>query len=135
MQYRVMKDSNLVELRKSLDPHFCGDTSVDPNNYRGGSEGHCAAVALLIYSIVGGKFVSTRSEGTSHWFNRLYLPEGARDVDLTGDQFGHDAVRVVPVGELYPDGVLREKHEVSRSTRDRARLLAKRAGLSVPEDM
>ncbi len=123
---------NLAALRKILESQFSADTSVDERHYRGGSDGHCAAVATIIYFALGGELISTNSERISHWYNRLVLEDGPYDIDLTGDQFGHAPVRVVPAGDLYSDGAVRDSRDVNESTLLRARRLAERAGLTPP---
>lgn len=88
-------------LRALLEPAFCGETSFSGDAYRGGSDGHCAAVALLVWAMFGGDMQSTTHEGVSHWFNRVkYLGEWY-DMDLTGDQFGLPPVQITPAGDMY----------------------------------
>lgn len=74
--------------------------------------------------------MSTRVDGTSHWFNRF--PDavgGGLDVDLTADQFGGPPVASSSLGTLYGETKQREWGELNAETLDRASRLASRAGL------
>jgi hypothetical protein len=51
------------------------------------------------------------------------------DVDLTGDQFGLPPVQLARGGQLYGGSRVRRSSEVNQSTRMRAALLARRAGV------
>jgi hypothetical protein len=68
--------------------------------------------------------------GHSHWMNRLDHAGDKIDVDLTGDQFGLDPVQIGPPDTLYPGLRLRTESELTVETLERARLLARRAGLA-----
>ncbi len=122
------------DLREAVGNVFGPDTAWDPAAYRGGADGHCAAVSAIVWALLGGELVSTARERVSHWHNRLPVrrEDGQTDfvdVDLTGDQFGHAAVRVSVGRHLYDDGRARTGADLADETLVRASLLAKRAGL------
>lgn len=120
-------------LRAKLEPAFSPDTALPGTAGGPCSAGHCAAVALLLTQTLGAEILSTIVEGQSHWFNRLEVPDGYIEIDLTGDQFGLPPVQVSLVGRsLYPSHRSREPSEATAETRARARLLAQRAGLTLP---
>lgn len=122
--------SRLNELRDRLEAVFTADTAVPGIVYpaTGSPAGHCAIVAKLLHDKLGGEFVSARVDGVSHWFNRL-IDEGVWvDVDITGDQFHGERVRIGRPGKLWPDTDARSQYDldVSKSTLDRYALLCYR---------
>jgi hypothetical protein len=114
-------------IREKLEPAFCPATASPstPPGATPSSTGHCAAVAFLLRERFGGQYVSTKVDGVSHWFNRV----GGRDVDLTGDQFGFDRVRVALAGGLHEETRVRRPDEMNTETRARGVLLGRNAGL------
>ena len=120
-----MLHRQLVDIKKLLSAHFAEDTAYPGTVYTTLTAGHCAAVAAIVYDQFGGEFVSARHEGRSHWFNRIE----DFDVDLTGDQYGLEPVRVGATGSLYSGTRVRDAGDMGHETRVRARLLALRAGL------
>ncbi len=110
----------LSQLRNYLELYFKSDTSNNPSLYKGGSHGHCVMVSMLLHKLFDAKFLSTKFEETSHWFSRLTLHDGKlADVDLTGDQFGHDKVRIKSINELYSDAQIRNSREINSETQSR----------------
>lgn len=93
------------------------------------SAGQCAAAALVVQQLIGGKVVSAQVQGESHWFNRIEYEGRCWDADLTGDQFGFPRVQLSAAGSLYPDGRVRDHSHVAPETLDRVRRLKSRAGL------
>lgn len=125
---RALEDV-LLGLRQRLDAVFARDTAHPDSLPTTPSAGHCAAVALIVQSALGGELVSTVHRDESHWFNRLRIGTGVVDVDLTGDQFGFAPVRLSAAGGLFPNSHVRGGKDVADETIDRARLLARRASL------
>lgn len=124
-----LTESALHDLRHALEAVFAADTAVDPRSYRGGADGHCAAVSAIVQALWGGVFMSTTDEGVSHWYNRLVIDDGtAIDTDLTGDQFGRDPVRVA-LGPLYAHARVRTRDDLTDETLRRAILLSRRADI------
>lgn len=117
-------------LRLRLERVFAQDTALISAREDGPSAGHCAVVAAIFQEVLGGRLVSARVEGESHWFNRLPGVDATYDVDLTGDQFGRASVEIEREGGLYPDARERDGNELSEETLIRAVRLAKRAGLA-----
>ena len=117
-------------LRSRLEIAFAPDTAADGFKGSAASTGHCAAVAAIVYEILGGDMISTKTGRQSHWLNRLHDHERSVDVDLTGDQFGLPPIQITKAGELYAETRLRFSSELSPETLVRARLLAERAGLT-----
>lgn len=119
-EMRELSIEYLKSFREQLEPHFNADTSNDFEGYRGGSHGHCVMVSMLLHALFDAEYVSTKLEETSHWFSRFRTEDGkAFDVDLTGDQFGHEKIRVKPAGELYPDVRVRTFDDINHETRVR----------------
>lgn len=118
-------------IRKALEPAFARDTAIDQMSGPVPSAGHCAAVAVLINKLLGGALVSAFVEGQSHWFNRMQVGDAIIDVDITGDQFGLDAVRIENAGSLYEGTRERAFTEIHEETLRRATRLAERAGLGL----
>lgn len=123
------------DLRQALGNAFGRDTAWDAAAYRGGADGHCAAVAAIVWMLLGGELMSTASETVAHWYNRLTVrrddgAEGFVDLDLTGDQFGYAAVRLSFQQVLYEDGRQRTGADLADETLGRARRLAQRAALA-----
>lgn len=85
--------SRLESLRSTLEPNFQTDTAVFQGT-DGYSEGPSACVAVIVRALFGGQFVSSTVRRDSHWFNRLEARGDGYYVDLTGDQFGFDPVRI-----------------------------------------
>ncbi len=121
-------------LRKELEREFRSDTAAQGYTGSVPSSGHCAAVAVIVREIIGGEFASALVDGTSHWFNRIHIGSTAWDVDLTGDQFGGNAVTIAEAGTLYSGTRVRLLAEVNAETLSRAKLLAHRAGLMLAEN-
>jgi len=119
----------LHALRASLEGAFAPDTAMPGLTGVSQSTGHCAAVAWILHELLGGKLVSARVEGQSHWFNRLEVDGDIVDVDLTGDQFRRPPVQIANQGTLYGGTVERSEIEVNAETRARAALLRTRAGV------
>jgi hypothetical protein len=119
--------SQVVKLRRTLEQVFAPDTAQGARRGAPPSYGHCAAVAALVYERMGGTLVSTVFANKSHWFNRLPVGNGLIDVDLTGDQFGRDAVQIAPPGQLYNHTKERSFNELNLETRARAQALRQRA--------
>lgn len=124
-------EASLYLLRGRLALAFAPDTAAAGFSQSVPSSGHCAAVAVIVHGLLGGELVSTKVDGQSHWFNRLPVDGGYLDVDLTGDQFGRAELQISAVGTLYPDTRVRALEELKKETTDRARLLAKRAGVAL----
>jgi hypothetical protein len=122
--------AKLEALRTKLEVAFGPDTALGPYNPQLPSTGHCAAVAAIVESQLGGTFASATVGGISHWFNRFALEGGVVDVDITGDQFGHERIRIANKGTLFQGTRERKMTELNEETRKRSRLLAERAGLS-----
>jgi hypothetical protein len=120
---------HVANLRLRLEQAFAPETSVDGSECAIASAGHCAAAAAIVHQTIGGLMVSAVVNGTSHWFNRFYLREGVFDVDITGDQFGYEAIRVARKNGLFEGTRERADAEVNEDTWRRAMLLATRAGL------
>jgi hypothetical protein len=120
---REMLESDLTTFRDLIAPHFSPETSsykeIPSSVLNVPSAGHCAVVAVIINDLFGGKFVSCKVDGVSHWFNRI----GAFDVDITGDQFGRPIVQVGPMGKLYEGTRIRKVTEVNDETLRRASIL------------
>lgn len=123
--------TRLTELRSRLEASFGLDTAAPGTISAIPSAGHCAAVAAIVYSEFGGELVSTFVRGQSHWFNRLRVGRRVFDVDLTGDQFGFDDVRVDTANGLFPTVRLRSCEQLNEETLLRALRLAERAELLV----
>lgn len=117
----------LTELRSRLDRAFSKETAHPSAKYTVPSSGHCAAVSKIVRDMFGGEFVSAKFAGGSHWFNRI----GNFDVDLTGDQYGFEPVRIAPAGELYDNARVREPHDMNEETRGRARILFERINVNI----
>lgn len=122
---REFSIESLIELRTRLDKAFSKETAHPSTNYTAGSSGHCAAVSKIVHDMFGGEFVSARFAGGSHWFNRI----GNFDVDLTGDQYGFDPVRIASAGELYENARVRDSRDMKEETIARSRILFMRASL------
>lgn len=76
--------------------------------------------SMVLATLFDGKYVSTKLEPVSHWYARIQLEDGSLvDVDLTGDQFGHEPVRIKPAGKLYPDSRERAFTEINEQTLER----------------
>lgn len=113
-----------------LAPHYARDTAAPGTSIIGSvqSSGHCAVAAMILRSIFGGDLVSTTVKGESHWFNRIDVNGFILDVDITGDQFGLEAIQVGPADALYDTPArIRESDEVEQGTHLRAVILAERA--------
>jgi hypothetical protein len=121
--------SKLVEIRQMLEPAFRSDTALGPYNPDIPSTGHCAAVAAIVESALGGSFASAMVGSVSHWFNRFVLDSGVFDADITGDQFGYTKIRIEKMGTLFEGTRERQKTDLNDETRKRAKVLAQRAGM------
>lgn len=118
---------SLRALRHTLEGSFRADTAVPGSPWRGGSDGHCAAVAAVVHELFGGRLASSTVQGVSHWFNLLMLGNEWAFVDLTGDQFGFRPVQVAK--RLYEGTRERAFDELNDETLNRAAVLARRADL------
>ncbi len=120
-------------LRADLEAHFSAETAA-PGTVLSTkpSAGHSAAVAYIFHQLMGGDYVSATVEGNSHWYNRIRTKEGLVEVDLTGDQFGHDPVRVMPAGSMYFLPRTRNAEDLTPEDIRRAETLAEKAGLLQP---
>ena len=116
-------------LRGRLERAFSPSTAAPGFSGSAASTGHCAAVSAILSKLAGATMVSTRIADQSHWFNRIRVENRDYDVDLTGDQFGFDAVRIAQADSLYPGTRVRSEHELNAETLERARRLATTAGL------
>lgn len=119
----------LGEMRRRIEPAFSAETAAQGFSGKGPATGQCAATALLVNAALGGRFVSARVNGYSHWFNRFELPNGPVDADITGDQFGYPVLSMAPASSLYEGSRVRQAIEVQPETIRRAVLLAERARL------
>lgn len=117
-------------VRDRLERAFSPETAQQGWSSSVPSSGQCAAVAVIVHELLGGQMVSARVEGRSHWFNRLQMPDGEIDLDLTADQFGYPAIRMSGAGKLYPGTRIRQFVEVAPETKVRADLLKQRSGVS-----
>ena len=109
--------------RRQVAVGWSAETANDEKDHEIRSTGQCAATAVVFQQVFGGVMVSTMVEGVSHWYNQV----GEYDIDLTGDQFGHAPIRMVPKGSLYNDARERTHEEVDGATALRAMLLALKA--------
>ena len=116
------------DLRWKLETRFNLDTAAPGTDWSlaRASAGHCAAVAVVVSTFYGGTYVSAVVDGVSHWFNRIETDEGLVDLDLTGDQFGREPVRMEAAGHLFPGTRERDPSSLNENTLSRARLLASR---------
>jgi hypothetical protein len=121
--------NRVASIRGALEPAFASDTALDQMSGPVPSAGHCAAVAVLVNDLLGGTLVSAIVNGQSHWFNRVQAGNGVVDVDVTGDQFGLESIRIGAAGTLYEDTRVRTHEEVHEETFVRATKLGTRAGL------
>lgn len=125
--------NRIASIRCALEPAFASDTALDQMSGPVPSAGHCAAVAVLVNDLLGGTLVSAIVNGQSHWFNRVQAGNGLVDVDVTGDQFGLEPIRIGAAGALYEDTRVRAQEEVHEETFARAAKLGTRAGLERAE--
>jgi len=119
----------LRNLRGRLERGFAPDTAASGFSGTSPSTGHCAAVSTIVNQVLGGSLVSAKVSGLSHWFNRVRVSGDDIDFDLTGDQFGFDAIQLAKAGALYPGTRVRPFVDLNRETLARARVLAGRSGL------
>jgi hypothetical protein len=119
----------LKTLRAQLEPAFGPETAIPGTKGTVPSAGHCAVVAAIIHDKLGGTFVSAMVSGISHWFNRFVIDGHIVDVDITGDQFGHQPIRIESMGQLFPGTRERKPTELNEETRQRSADLAARAGI------
>jgi len=117
-------------LRDRLERGFAPDTAASGFTGTSRSTGHCAAVSTIVNQVLGGSLVSAKVAGLSHWFNRVRVRGEDVDLDLTGDQFGFDAIQIAKAGELYPVTRVRPFLDLNTETLSRARVLAARSGLA-----
>ncbi len=87
-------------LRTAMDPVFLGaecryafgDCKLAEGKP---SAGYCFLAALAVLQVLGGQIIAGEHQGIYHYWNRLELATGKTyDIDVTGDQFGHDRVRI-----------------------------------------
>lgn len=79
------------------------------------STGQCAVTTLILHSYLGGTILRTTYNNVPHYLLVLHSGE---ELDITRDQFPHDAVR-------GPSKVV-DPHQLSRSTRPRLLILERR---------
>jgi hypothetical protein len=120
----------LQMLRARLEGAFSPSTAAPGFSGSAPSTGHCAAVSAILSKWIGATMVSTRIADQSHWFNRIRVGSHEYDIDLTGDQYGMEAVRIAQADSLYPETRVRSEQELNAETLERARRLAATAGLS-----
>lgn len=118
------------KILEQLEPYFSEETCLGEFDPECPSRGHCAVVAAIVNSNGVGYFVSTKINGESHWYSKVYLMEQWWFLDLTGDQFGYPKVQISKA-PLYEGTRIREDEELNEETRKRARLLAERAGFDI----
>ncbi len=118
----------LVKLRSRLERAFSPSTAAPGFSGSAPSTGHCAAVSAILSKWIGATMVSTRIAGQSHWFNRLRVGNREYDIDLTGDQYGLEPVRIANANALYPETRVRSEQDLNADTLARARRLAAHAG-------
>ena len=123
-------DEELTHLRSRLERAFGPETAAPGFTGTARSTGHCAAVSVILNQIAGAQMVSAKVQGTSHWFNRLTVDGRQVDVDLTGDQFGLEPIRVANADSLHAETRIRSFADLNNETIDRAARLARRTGLS-----
>ena len=119
MKVEIKLDSVCRLIRASAERFFSSETA-NP----GTSEcappvvGHCAAVAIIVQSLIGGDLVSATVNGQSHGLNKIHDGLGVWYVDLTGDQFGFPAVQIRHGidGELYEGCRVRFHSEFKEET-------------------
>lgn len=119
--------------RAKLDHVFAPETAMGVFDPDCPARGHCATASAVLRArnaFPQAEFVSATVEGGSHWFLRI---DDSWDVDVTADQFGSDAVRSAPAGELYPGTRVRSESELNEETRRRIALLAQRLDLKLAE--
>jgi len=133
IESRAALQAKATWLRRVLEPHFSYETAAPgwPGPSSQSSTGQCAAVAVIVRARLGLGLVSANVQGQGHWFNRSEEKDNPFDVDITGDQFGAPSVQVKPAGTLYEHATSRSAGELRPETIDRARLLARKAGLSL----
>jgi hypothetical protein len=115
-------------LRDRLERAFSPSTAAPGFSGSAASTGHCAVVSALLAKLIGATMVSTRLAGQSHWFNRIRVGNREYDIDLTGDQYGLEPVRIANANALYPETRVRSEEDLNADTRARARRLAANAG-------
>lgn len=125
--------AKLAALRNRLDGAFSKETAADWNIYSSPSAGHCVPVTIIMFYEFAGVSCRARVRREQHWFSRIVDRGRLFDVDLTGDQYGLEAVRVALPDELYSGTVAMPRHEFGVPALCRARLLASRAGLEAIE--
>ena len=120
--------ATLRTLRDRLETGFAPDTAAPGFSGTSPSSGHCAAVSTILSEVLGCSLVSAKVSAYSHWFNRVQVSGEHVDLDLTGDQFGFEAIQVAQAGELYPGTRVRSFLDLNIETLARARVLAVRSG-------
>ena len=114
-------------LRNLFDRVFSPETALPGSAKTPASSGHCAAVSYLLWAATEAGLVSTRDLAVSHWFNRFKVKHETFDVDLTGDQFGYDPVRVAPSGSFHYLISPRNEYQIDEETHNRSLLLISRS--------
>lgn len=122
-----------------LSPYFAPDTADEGTSPAlvavDQCAGHCAVAAIILQGHFGGKLVSNRVSGYSHWFNRLEVQGLEVDVDITGAQFSLPLIQAGPADSLYEGTAnIRAPDDISPETANRALLLATRASLVLKPD-
>ncbi len=138
--------ASLTGLRSALDGAFAEDTTQqDDETRRIGwrnfqpSTGHCTVASILVRTLFGGDFMSTKIRGVSHWFNSIPVYGRLYEADITGDQFGLARIQVTLVGSsssegIYPASRVRHVDDINGETWSRYRLFLSRLDPSRPAD-
>lgn len=111
-----IKLSDLKNIRFKTTKIFNSKTAMGTWNPNKPSAGHCDVVAMLLQSIYGGKLVTTTINKIDHWFNKI----GNQYVDLTGDQFGLNPVRIWD--NKTEEFKVKKQKEISSKTKKRYEL-------------